>query len=491
MTAPDLGAITLADGSTAADLGSAVTAVSANWSVGTVAELRVDIADKGRVLQGHSLLALGTELAWNGGGWQVGAVDRTYAGWGIAASVACRSSLAKALRLSADKTRTDKNVTPQSWIQRRVAELGGVAVVQPGSSKRSIVQKRGQSVLDVITALASTMETDWVEVDGTIYVGTPWWAFEGGTGLPMWPVSWLSAAETDATALSGTVSADDATNGASASLTLPYSQAEGIRPWHRIQLSGAGDPLDGIWLVGDVTLDVGTQSPVSLSLTRPLQSAPKKGSAAKKSGGSSSGSTSGSSGSSSGSASGARRSPSKPVSRTPARTTTPNRSTTTNRSPSKPVSREPNTYAPGTRRPYAYTTGITAGYRYSRGGFHGATDYGMPVGTDLLACRSGVVLACNDGVRNNRRGYNPGSNSPSNWILLGIKYQGQPATVYYQHLSPGLLVRKGQRVGVGKHIGNSGNSGNSSGPHLHIEARWGHGPRYSGARIYPPSKVWA
>ena len=473
----DLGAITLADGSTLADLSGAVTSISANWAAGTVAELRVDIADKGRKLSDHSLLALGTQLTWGATLWQVGSVDRTFAGWGVAASVGCRSALAKALRLQADKTRTDKSCTPQSWITRRVAELGGTAVVEAGSSKRTIVQKRGQSVLDVLTALASTMETEWVEIDGVLYVGTPWWAYQGGTGLPTWPVSWLGLPETDATALSATVSEDDLTNGASASLTLPYSQAERIRPWHRIELSGAGAPLDGTWLVGDLTLDVASQSPVSIALTRPLQTSPKKGSAKKTSGAGSSSTTT------SGSRSGTGLS--NPVSRTrKGKTTTSPRSGRP--SPSSPVNRGSTSYAGGTRRPYA------AG---NPGGSNGGTalDVGMRVGTALYACRSGYVIACRDGVRNHGNSSNPYVwPAAANFVLLGIQYQGRPAKLLYWHMSPGLAVRRGQRVSAGQFLGRSGNTGHSTGGHTHFQASWGHGSSgFGGAIIYPPSRVWA
>ena len=65
-------------------------------------------------------------------------------------------------------------------------------------------------------------------------------------------------------------------------------------------------------------------------------------------------------------------------------------------------------------------------------------------------------------------------------------------------------MRDGLRSGMvlvraaGEHIGDTGNSGNSSGPHCHIHAMKGHRTRaerywnYKAAyRIYPPSLVWA
>ena len=97
---------------------------------------------------------------------------------------------------------------------------------------------------------------------------------------------------------------------------------------------------------------------------------------------------------------------------------------------------------------------------------------------------------------------NPGSGAPSNWITLGVRWGNKDVTVYYQHLSPGLLVKKGQKVTKGQVIAKSGNSGNSTGPHLHIAAMYGRrmkSERYiymnnSGNNehiIFPPSKVWS
>lgn len=140
---------------------------------------------------------------------------------------------------------------------------------------------------------------------------------------------------------------------------------------------------------------------------------------------------------------------------------------------------------------------INAGWKYRSGALHKAWDLGIDLGDPVVAVADGVILACNDGVKNNRAGYNPGRNAPSNWIVLGITYQGKKAYVLYQHLSPGLKVTKGQRVVAGQVIAKSGNTGNSSGPHLHLATGWGWpsaASRYqyqkSAYTIFPPSKVF-
>jgi hypothetical protein len=141
---------------------------------------------------------------------------------------------------------------------------------------------------------------------------------------------------------------------------------------------------------------------------------------------------------------------------------------------------------------------ISAGWRYRSGGDHFAYDYVMPIGTPLYAVQDGVILDCADGAPNQPRGV---KRKRSNWVLLGFTWQGKKATAYYQHLSPGLRVVKGQKVKAGQLIAKSGNTGWSTGPHLHLATGWGHwteSTRYSYMSndgnndivIFAPSKVY-
>lgn len=117
-------------------------------------------------------------------------------------------------------------------------------------------------------------------------------------------------------------------------------------------------------------------------------------------------------------------------------------------------------------------------WRYSKGGLHAAFDYPVPTGTPVFAVAAGTILACNDGVTNTPKQV-PGA--PSNWVLLGMKHDGRAVSVLFQHLSPGIRVSQGQKVKAGDTLGDSGSSGNATGPHLHVAAMVGH--RDTGGRF--------
>ena len=87
---------------------------------------------------------------------------------------------------------------------------------------------------------------------------------------------------------------------------------------------------------------------------------------------------------------------------------------------------------------------------------HRGIDYGTPIGTKILASEDGTVTT----VASLSVGY-------GNYVL--IKHADGYETVY-AHLSQ-ILVRQGQAVSQGDVIGLSGNTGNSTGPHLHFEVR--------------------
>lgn len=87
-------------------------------------------------------------------------------------------------------------------------------------------------------------------------------------------------------------------------------------------------------------------------------------------------------------------------------------------------------------------------------GYHTGVDFAVPEGTDVLAVVDGKIEAANWGKS---YGTQLVQKVPGGWVI-------------YAHLSK-ALVKPGDHVKKGQHIGESGNTGNSTGPHLHFEMR--------------------
>jgi murein DD-endopeptidase MepM/ murein hydrolase activator NlpD len=129
--------------------------------------------------------------------------------------------------------------------------------------------------------------------------------------------------------------------------------------------------------------------------------------------------------------------------------------------------------------PYAAGTTfkVTQGYRGTfshTGPDEFAIDWKMPEGTPVLAARDGtVVLAKDDSERGGaHRKFEDGANM--------VTVQHEDGTMaHYCHLAPrSAKVRVGDKVRAGDRLAASGNTGFTSGPHLHFavfKARDGHG----------------
>lgn len=221
-------------------------------------------------------LPTGTTVDFDGVRWVVSAQSRRYLTGGIELTVEMLSGLGATLKNDRGP-RDEQNVTPKQWIDRRVKAAGGRAAVQPGAKQRQISQKRGVSALKVIEDLASEMGTSWCDVDNVLYVGTPWWAFEGGPGLPVWDMP-LRADVVHA--FDARTSLVDDANSATATMTIPNDLARTLRPWFRFKVSRAAGPDNGLWLVDSVQHDL-ADAPGTVELSRPLRSAVIKGSSSK------------------------------------------------------------------------------------------------------------------------------------------------------------------------------------------------------------------
>ena len=104
----------------------------------------------------------------------------------------------------------------------------------------------------------------------------------------------------------------------------------------------------------------------------------------------------------------------------------------------------------------------SSGYpSYSSGSYHGGRDISVPVGTKVYACADGKVVE-SKALKKGGKYYSYGE-------YIKIRHYDGRYTIY-AHLSK-RSVRTGDTVIRGQIIGLSGNTGNSSGPHLHLEYR--------------------
>lgn len=90
---------------------------------------------------------------------------------------------------------------------------------------------------------------------------------------------------------------------------------------------------------------------------------------------------------------------------------------------------------------------------------HGGIDLGVPVGTPVVAAAAGVVT-----FAGTQSGYG---------THVEVRH-GDGAVTTYSHLSA-IEVAVGEPVRAGQEIADSGNTGRSTGPHLHFELRPGEG----------------
>ena len=93
-----------------------------------------------------------------------------------------------------------------------------------------------------------------------------------------------------------------------------------------------------------------------------------------------------------------------------------------------------------------------------------AVDFTMPVGTPIIAARAGTIIKVDH--TNEYTGQEPILLNKANTIII-LHDDGTMAL--YAHLAPGQpLVNVGQHVSEGQQIAVSGNTGYSTGPHLHF-----------------------
>ena len=106
------------------------------------------------------------------------------------------------------------------------------------------------------------------------------------------------------------------------------------------------------------------------------------------------------------------------------------------------------------------TFGRYTGGLMFNGGRHYGVDFGMPTGTKIRALTSGKITQS-------------GAVSGGGGNQITLKEPGGKWYQWYMHMSK-LIAKKGQTVNAGDVIGLSGNTGNSTTPHLHIQRMKGY-----------------
>ncbi|WP_406451410.1 M23 family metallopeptidase [Streptomyces sp. NBC_00876] len=91
---------------------------------------------------------------------------------------------------------------------------------------------------------------------------------------------------------------------------------------------------------------------------------------------------------------------------------------------------------------------------------HSGQDFAVPIGTKVEAAHNGTIV---------KAGPNGGGDGPAYGNAIVIKHSNGTYS-QYAHLSK-IDVHIGEHVKKGEKIALSGNTGNSSGPHLHFEIR--------------------
>jgi murein DD-endopeptidase MepM/ murein hydrolase activator NlpD len=118
-------------------------------------------------------------------------------------------------------------------------------------------------------------------------------------------------------------------------------------------------------------------------------------------------------------------------------------------------------YATGSR--YKVTQGYNGSFSH-KGSNQYAIDWQMPEGTPVFAAREGLVVKVKDD--SNRGGSSMKYDPYNNYVLVR---HSDGTLGHYCHLQKGgVTVKPGQHVNTGQLIAHSGNTGFSSGAHLHF-----------------------
>ena len=125
---------------------------------------------------------------------------------------------------------------------------------------------------------------------------------------------------------------------------------------------------------------------------------------------------------------------------------------------------------------------------------HNGVDYAAAVGTPVKAIEAGKVIFAGPSTLKFPNGEPAGGGYI---VKIRHKVNGEWITSAYMHLVKGSIrVKKGQLITEGVIIGLSGNTGESTGPHLHFEIQRGknyiwtnNGTRYTEPTSYIKTQI--
>lgn len=397
-------------------------------STDAVSELKLTLSDPGFALLESGLFAPGTAVDWTDLALEVAAVETGGSGTPTLEIVA-RSKGAQALKRTKGAL-VVRNVSPTSWVASEAKRVGLGFLGEPSAVRPSIARAapepgagEPESSWDVIQGLAEELGFVAFEAAGRLLFGRPTWLMRQVAAGAAWVMRYepSDTVHRDANPLDviGIPTCRRSVNADETTVSAGVVRANGlkVRPGDLVKLRGV-PTFDGDYLVKRVGIDLDALSPVELELAVPFDPPPQPPDTAQEEPSSSS-STAG--GEPTGSSSGAGGT----VSGTPV---WPTQGRISNRFGAP---------RPGGRK-------------------HAGLDIAAPTGTRVVATQGGTVT-----FAGTAGGYG---------TLIKVSHGGGVET-RYAHLS--RIARSSGRVERGELIGYVGNTGASSGPHLHFEIRRG------------------